>query len=374
MRQLSLAFIPPVLLILLCPSADLQGLQIPKQNGQSYSSFSTTSSPTHPLKSGHDIVNGGTSKRAEVTPVYALLENKNDIGKQNTEVTTISKLLLGEEDTSEDGNSAEDSGKRAASELSRKELSPNLKREPTVLDIGEKIVHSDLRKKQPSSILSKKQVSTKVNESIGSPVLSEKQEPSNLDGKRALSGYVGFPYRYEHVPKLYKRVGERKTHRTHIPLSVQDIMDRNDNDDAIMTFGVQQPIRDIIPGLAQQGQDHPQHQLLHHPQHQLHHHPHHHQQENRHPTGRPATQMSQTEIDFIGILVAIALKLVISTALASWFLIAGQSLYSIASVTGTTAVFGQDSTLGYIYKTLPLVEAILRGEQNFYRRTSHGRI
>ncbi|KAK7083898.1 hypothetical protein SK128_026876 [Halocaridina rubra] len=79
----------------------------------------------------------------------------------------------------------------------------------------------------------------------------------------------------------------------------------------------------------------------------------------------PIKKLSKTELDFIGILAAIAVKLFISTALATWFLVAGQSLYSIAAMTGTTAVFGQDSTIGYIYKTLPLVEALLRGETMF---------
>ncbi|XP_066983743.1 uncharacterized protein [Macrobrachium rosenbergii] len=151
-------------------------------------------------------------------------------------------------------------------------------------------------------------------------------------------------------------------------------MDRNDEEHSITPFDVQHPIQDIIQGFGHHGQDH--HHVQEQPhQHQHHQHHHHHQQQGqhqRHPVGEggygPSTQMSQTEIDFIGILAAIALKLLISTALASWFLFAGQSLYSIASVTGTTAVFGQDSSLGYIYKTLPLVEAILRGEQYFYRR------
>ncbi|XP_071523054.1 uncharacterized protein [Panulirus ornatus] len=79
---------------------------------------------------------------------------------------------------------------------------------------------------------------------------------------------------------------------------------------------------------------------------------------------RPA--WTNTELTFVGILAAVLVKLVLSTALATWFLAAGQALYGVASLTGTTAVFGMDSTIGYIYKTLPYIEALLRGEATFH--------
>ncbi|XP_037772394.1 uncharacterized protein LOC119568065 [Penaeus monodon] len=73
------------------------------------------------------------------------------------------------------------------------------------------------------------------------------------------------------------------------------------------------------------------------------------------------------EIDYANILATLFVKLVASTVLTTWFLAAGTILYGLAVLTGTTQVFGQDSVIGYIYKTLPFVEAILRGESNFSR-------
>ncbi|XP_042237844.1 uncharacterized protein LOC121876630 isoform X2 [Homarus americanus] len=80
----------------------------------------------------------------------------------------------------------------------------------------------------------------------------------------------------------------------------------------------------------------------------------------------PRPSLTTREMNFIGILAAIALKLALSTALATWFLAAGQVLYALATLTGSTGVFGMDSAIGYIYKTLPFIEVLLRGETTFF--------
>lgn len=59
---------------------------------------------------------------------------------------------------------------------------------------------------------------------------------------------------------------------------------------------------------------------------------------------------------------SIIVKLVMSTALASWFLAAGQALYSVATITGTPNIFGMDSAIKFIYLTVPFAEALLRGD------------
>ncbi|XP_071523055.1 uncharacterized protein [Panulirus ornatus] len=79
----------------------------------------------------------------------------------------------------------------------------------------------------------------------------------------------------------------------------------------------------------------------------------------------PSRPPTKTELDFVGILAAIAVKLILSTALSTWFLAAGQALYSVASFTGSTDIFGMDSAIKFIYKTVPFVEALLRGEDMF---------
>ncbi|ROT67043.1 hypothetical protein C7M84_014889 [Penaeus vannamei] len=86
----------------------------------------------------------------------------------------------------------------------------------------------------------------------------------------------------------------------------------------------------------------------------------------QHSSDRPQ-QLYSAEIDYVNILAALFVKLVASTVLTTWFLAAGTILYGLAVLTGTTQVFGQDSVIGYIYKTLPFVEAILRGESSFSR-------
>ncbi|XP_064089161.1 uncharacterized protein LOC135203352 [Macrobrachium nipponense] len=323
MRQLVGLSLTSVLLLVLCPLGNTEDFQISNEDGLSFSNDSV-------------IISSSTSTSKELISFTPPSPDEGD----GAVIGEMSKQI-------------------------------EVEVEDDAMDIGKGNQSTE------EAIINTEKEESNVRGPLSSDVITTQQPADALDGKRALSGYVGFPYRYEQVPsELRRRVGERRKthHRVPVPLSVQDVMDRNDEGHSITPFEVQRPIQDIVQGFGSHGQDH--HHVLEQPhqhQHQHQHHQHHQQgQHHRHPMEEgyngPPTQMSQTEIDFLGILAAIALKLLISTALASWFLFAGQSLYSIASVTGTTAVFGQDSSLGYIYKTLPLVEAILRGEQNFYRR------
>ncbi|KAG7160097.1 uncharacterized protein LOC121876630 isoform X1 [Homarus americanus] len=90
------------------------------------------------------------------------------------------------------------------------------------------------------------------------------------------------------------------------------------------------------------------------------------QAQKRRPQGQwPFRSLSKTELDFIGIMAAIIVKLVMSTALATWFMAAGQVLYGIASFTSGTSIFGMDSAIKFIYLTVPFVEALMRGDTAF---------
>lgn len=72
-----------------------------------------------------------------------------------------------------------------------------------------------------------------------------------------------------------------------------------------------------------------------------------------------------TRLDFVGVLAVVIVKIIMSTALASWFLVAGQLLFVIADITGSSEIFGNGSPLSYIFQALPLVEILLRGSAAF---------
>ena len=66
--------------------------------------------------------------------------------------------------------------------------------------------------------------------------------------------------------------------------------------------------------------------------------------------------------DFFYMFGALILKLVLGTLLSMIFVIFGSILYQFADATGTVDIFGQESVIGYLYKTLPIVDALIRGE------------
>ncbi|KAK8393994.1 hypothetical protein O3P69_006297 [Scylla paramamosain] len=70
-------------------------------------------------------------------------------------------------------------------------------------------------------------------------------------------------------------------------------------------------------------------------------------------------------VKFLEVLAVVAVKVVMSTALASWFLVAGQVLFALADMTGTTEVLGNRSPLTFIFQALPLVEVLLKGSAAF---------
>lgn len=70
-------------------------------------------------------------------------------------------------------------------------------------------------------------------------------------------------------------------------------------------------------------------------------------------------------LDFLGVLAIVGVKIIMSTALASWFLVAGQLLFAIADITGSSEIFGNGSPLVFIFQALPLVEILLRGSSTF---------
>ncbi|CAL4060333.1 unnamed protein product [Meganyctiphanes norvegica] len=73
-------------------------------------------------------------------------------------------------------------------------------------------------------------------------------------------------------------------------------------------------------------------------------------------------------VGFAFVILMLIGKVALAVLLASGFVIAGQVLYAFAQATGTTSVFGMESTLTFIYKTLPLVEALLRGDPDIAGR------
>ena len=73
----------------------------------------------------------------------------------------------------------------------------------------------------------------------------------------------------------------------------------------------------------------------------------------------------EMRFDFLRVLAVVVVKIIMSTALASWFLVAGQLLYIVADFTGTSAVFGNGSPITYILQALKLVEILLRGSSTF---------
>ena len=89
-------------------------------------------------------------------------------------------------------------------------------------------------------------------------------------------------------------------------------------------------------------------------------------------TDRPMVQkqewphpLDDARIKFLEVLVVVAVKVIMSTALASWFLVAGQVLFAIADITGSSAVLGNRSPLTFIFQALPLVEVLLKGSAAF---------
>lgn len=70
-------------------------------------------------------------------------------------------------------------------------------------------------------------------------------------------------------------------------------------------------------------------------------------------------------LGFLGVLAVVGVKIIMSTALASWFLVAGQLLFAIADITGSSQIFGNGSPLVFIFQALPLVEILLQGSATF---------
>lgn len=79
----------------------------------------------------------------------------------------------------------------------------------------------------------------------------------------------------------------------------------------------------------------------------------------------PRPFRDNTRLDFLGVLAVVVVKLIMSTALASWFLVGGQLLFAIADITGSSEVFGNRSPVTFIFQALPLVEILLRGSSTF---------
>ena len=66
-------------------------------------------------------------------------------------------------------------------------------------------------------------------------------------------------------------------------------------------------------------------------------------------------------LKFLEVLAVVAVKIIMSTALASWFLVAGQLLLVIADITGSSEIFGNGSPLTFIIRALPFIEVLLTG-------------
>ncbi|MPC07913.1 hypothetical protein E2C01_000480 [Portunus trituberculatus] len=75
--------------------------------------------------------------------------------------------------------------------------------------------------------------------------------------------------------------------------------------------------------------------------------------------------LTDARIKFLEVLAVVAVKIIMSTALASWFLVAGQILFAIADITGSSEVLGNRSPLTFIFQALPLVEVLLKGSAAF---------
>lgn len=73
-------------------------------------------------------------------------------------------------------------------------------------------------------------------------------------------------------------------------------------------------------------------------------------------------------LQFLEVLAVVAVKILMSTALASWFLVAGQLLLVVADITGSSEIFGNGSPLTFILRALPLVEVLLKGGSIFNSR------
>nr|XP_027207656.1 uncharacterized protein LOC113801049 [Penaeus vannamei] len=83
-----------------------------------------------------------------------------------------------------------------------------------------------------------------------------------------------------------------------------------------------------------------------------------HSKGNKH-TNKQKEEIDKIKLDILGILLAIYVKLVISTGISSVFLFLGSVIYQLAIFTGTTAVFAEDSVIQFISKSLSIVETFL---------------
>lgn len=76
-------------------------------------------------------------------------------------------------------------------------------------------------------------------------------------------------------------------------------------------------------------------------------------------------RFTDLRLKFLEVLAVVAVKIIMSTALASWFLVAGQLLLVIADITGSSEIFGNGSPLTFIFRALPLIEVLLKGSSIF---------
>ena len=63
---------------------------------------------------------------------------------------------------------------------------------------------------------------------------------------------------------------------------------------------------------------------------------------------------------FLTVLAVFAVKIIMSTALTSWVMVAAQFLFTIADISGSSDIFGNRAPLTFIFQALPLVELLLK--------------